>query len=124
MDEYNEDSPDSSVSDASEVLADPYCRYLLYCLYRRSTPMRLPAIADKVTVWELHAPATDHLEERLRIYMELYHDYLPLLCDLGVVEYSQADDEVSWGAAAEDVKPALKRYLQEESEELRRAEDE
>lgn len=55
--------------------------------------MSLPNLADAVTERE-HGAVADHLDERLRIYMSLYHDHVPALAEEGFVSYSQSADEV------------------------------
>lgn len=80
--------------DAAAILADSRRRYLLYCLYLYSGPMKLADIADRITIWEDDADDTDYLRERLHVYNDLYHDHLPILQDAGIVDYSQTEDMV------------------------------
>ena len=86
---------DLSQAELETFFADYRRRYALYCLFRFATPMTLPTLADRVTELEYGAPAESLLDERLCVYMSLYHDHIPLLAEAGVVEYLQKDDTVN-----------------------------
>ncbi|MBV0924079.1 hypothetical protein KTS45_07660 [Halomicroarcula limicola] len=110
--------------EIERVLADRRRRYLLYCLHLHSTPQPLPDIADQVTVWETSDPATERLDERLEIYLSLYHDHLPELVEAGVVTYRQTEDDVDWDGRVtpERLDSRLERRLCEELDALLDAE--
>lgn len=92
-----------------DLLSDQRRRYLLYCLFRYTNPLKLTTVAKCITVWELHTPAKDIPKERLRVYMSLYHDHLPKCEDAGVVTYIQAKDMIELTTVATYLKPYLKR---------------
>ncbi|WP_135306265.1 DUF7344 domain-containing protein [Haloarcula amylovorans] len=112
------------LGELETILADRRRRYLLYCLHLHSTPQSLPSIADQITVWETGDPATERLDERLEIYMSLYHDHLPELVETGVITYHQADDAVDWDGRVtpERLDSGLERRLCEELDALLEAE--
>lgn len=93
------------------LLTAPRRRYLLYCLCRSGDDARvsLPVLADRVTEWETGAPAEERLDERLRIYMSLYHDHVPPLTDAGLVAYDQEADAVGLATDAEALRAYLRR---------------
>lgn len=108
----------------STLLTDRRRRYLIYSLLLYSTPQRLPRIADQLTVWETGDPVDDRLDDRLQIYMSLYHDHLPDLIDAGVVEYRQETDTVDWATeiTPEMIGPRTRETLCDEIDELLEAE--
>lgn len=63
--------------------------------------LSLPAVADEVTERTYGAPADDHPEERLEIYMALYHDHVPTLVERGYLSYDQATDTVTLESEAD-----------------------
>lgn len=63
--------------------------------------LSLPAVADGLTERIHGAPADDHPEERLEIYMALYHDHVPPLVERGYLSYDQATDTVTLAADAD-----------------------
>ncbi|MFB6301992.1 MAG: hypothetical protein ABEH78_03935 [Haloferacaceae archaeon] len=91
-------------------------RYALRCLYARQNPVSLPDVADQVTRWEYDDPVEERLDERLHIYMSLYHDHLPVLEAAGLVRYSQAADAVELTAHA--TKPGIERAIRAEFDDL------
>lgn len=93
------------------LLAAPRRRYLLYYLCRHGEDARvsLPVIADRVTEWETGAPAEERLDERLRVYMSLYHDHVPPLADGGLVGYDQEADAVELATDADALRAYLRR---------------
>lgn len=104
------------------LLANRRCRYLLYCLYMYTTPMRLLGIADQLTVWELDDGDDDYLDHRLRLYTDLYHDHLPGLRNADLVTYEQTDDVVTLEPAAEEYRPLVERRFRSEVVEFIEAE--
>ena len=103
-------------------LAPDRRRYLLYCLYLYSNRMTLADVAEQVLVWERGNGPEDYLRERLYVYNDLYHEHLPVLCEVGLVEYDQCEDVVSLGPAASEFEPALERHLSAELGDLLHAE--
>lgn len=91
------------------LLAAPRRRYLLYCLCRCAGSVDLPTVADRVTEWETGDPAEERREERLRIYMSLYHDHVPPLVDAGLVAYDQEADAVELAADPGAIRAYLRR---------------
>lgn len=90
--------------------------------YLYANSVRLPDVAHQITVWETNEPAKDHLQDRLRIYTDLYHDHIPMLTETDVVEYSQEEDMIELGAAAEALLPTVERRFRTEVDALLRAE--
>jgi hypothetical protein len=78
-----------------ELLADRRRRYLLRCLYARSKPVPLPDVADQIIRWEYEEPVEKRLDERLHVYMALYHDHVPVLEAADLVRYRQSSDTVT-----------------------------
>ncbi|MFC7155732.1 hypothetical protein ACFQPA_09695 [Halomarina halobia] len=115
-------SEDQSDTGWEARLADRRRRYLLYCLHLYAPPLKLADVAHQLTVWETGEPADDRLDERLRIYMSLYHDHLPALIDSRLVDYRQDEDVVGPGPATERIEPLLKRALRADAADLLRAE--
>lgn len=109
-------------AEANELLAHRYRRYLLYALYLYTPPIRLPDVADQITVWETGDPSEERLDERLRIYSSLYHDHIPLLADADVVDYDQAADEVDLGPRGDRFEALAFRELSDEVADLLDAE--
>lgn len=105
-----------------DVMAHPYRRYLLYTLYLFTPPLQLADIAHQITVWETGEPADRHLDERLEVYMALYHDHLPELVDADVVDYDQRGDVVDLGPLGDRLKPVVAREFGGEVEALLEAE--
>jgi len=112
------------VDGATEILAERRRRYILYCLYMYSNPVLLPDIAHQITIWEAPDDHSVGLEQRLQTYMSLYHDHVPTLVDDGVVEYDQPEDMLELGPAADRIESQLESCLQDEIDELLRAEGE
>lgn len=99
-------------------------RYLLYCLYRYSTPLKLADVAEQVLVWEREGHPEDYLRERLHTYNDLYHQHLPVLREAGLVTYEQCDDTVRPGPALSEAESELEWYLASELGDLLSAERE
>lgn len=98
----------------AELLSHRRRRYVLYCLYAYSNPMVLADVAELITRWENDGRTDDHLRDRLRVYGDLYHDQLPVLCDADLVVYSQEEDMVDLGPAGRALEPTIEsRYAAE-----------
>ncbi|WP_226483271.1 DUF7344 domain-containing protein [Natrinema amylolyticum] len=115
-------STDLSETDIEELLAHPSRRYLLYYLHRYANPVQLADVAHQITIWKLNEPADEHLQERLQIYLALYHDHLPPLAEADVVDYAQQEDMIELGPTAEQLIPALERNFRDEVVDLLEAE--
>lgn len=89
-------------------------RYLLYCLFRDSNPVSLPRIADQAVEWRTGKPAETVVDERLEIYMTLYHDHLSGLVDDDVISYDQDKDVVELDTTADLFEPYVRQALQDE----------
>lgn len=107
-----------------ELLAHRRRRYLLYCLYLYSNPLKLADIADQLTIWGNDGPGDEYLRNRLRIYNSLYHDHLPAMQDADIVNYHQDDDMVDLGPAGKQLEPVIKEKWSAEATELLQAEAE
>ena len=105
---------DISDADLETLLDDRRRRYALYCLFRFATPMSLPTVADRVTELEYGAPAETLLDERLRVYMSLYHEHVPLLAEADIVDYHQEDDSLDLAENAASIKPQVARKASRE----------
>lgn len=103
---------------AKELLGSRLRRYSLYCLYLYANPVGLPDVADQVTEWVTGTPGEENLDERLRLYMELYHTHVPALADAGVVEYSQEEDLVELGENAPQLRPYLEQTIALDSDRI------
>lgn len=89
---------------------------MLYCLFQFNCPVTLPTVADHVTELEYGAPAESLLDDRLRVYVSLYHDYIPPLSEAGVINYSQEDDTIDLAENASAFKPQVTRKTSQEIE--------
>jgi len=93
-----------------ELAADPRRRAALRCLQARPNPVSLPDVADYVTRREYGLPPESVPDERLHVYMSLYHDHVPALEAADLVTYSQEADEVELtDRGAERVGPIVRR---------------
>ena len=89
-----EDSPWFPPDVAQLVQSDQIRLFGLYCLYVFGNPLYLPRIADHVTEWVYGESPRDLQQERLEIYMSLYHDHIPVLVKENILRYDQAKDHV------------------------------
>lgn len=118
-----ESDGDEPVDTMSSVLANQQRRYLLYCLSVYANPMRLPDIADQLTIWTGSNPADEeYSKERLHVYDSLYYNHLPVLREAGLVEYHEDEDMVELGSAMPAIKATLKPYFAREINDLLEAE--
>lgn len=117
------DSTDGNLQTAASIQTlHRYPRYLLYTLCLYSPPIHLADVADQLTLWETGDPPDQHEDERLELYMALYHDHLPDLGATGAVIYDQDADAVDWGPREECLKPVVRRSLRDEMDGLLQAE--
>ena len=70
-------------------------RHLVDCLHEFDEPISLPDLADEVAIREREVDLTDiSAEEVKEIYLSLYHNHIPKLANIGVLEYDQETDLV------------------------------
>lgn len=100
-----------------KLLADRRRRYALCCLYGRPNPVSLPDVADQITEWEYGGPVEELLDERLHVYMSLYHDHVPALEAADLVRYSQSADAVALAERATE--PRIERTVRADLADLR-----
>lgn len=106
------DDPESLATDElDDLLSSRHSRWALDGLSRFTTPVALARIAEYVTEREFGVPAEEVLDERLEIYMALYHDHLPRLAAAGLVTYHQSDDTLEFGPNAARLRPSIERAL-------------
>lgn len=103
-----------TIDECQLLLSSAPRRYLLYGLSVLTTPVSLPRVAEYVTEWTYGVPADDIPEERIRIYLRLYHNHVPRLVDAGVVTYQQDEDMLEPGANLPELEPELERLMEEE----------
>ncbi|MFB6281595.1 MAG: hypothetical protein ABEH40_06215 [Haloferacaceae archaeon] len=99
------------------LLTDRRRRYALCCLYARPNPVSLPDVADQVTEWEHGRPAEELPDERLHVYMSLYHDHVPVLVAADLIRYSQSADAVALADRATE--PRVEGPIRAELADLR-----
>lgn len=97
-----------------DLLRNRHRRYALYYLFAHRNPVSLPDVADGITRWEYREPIDDRLDERLHIYMSLYHDHVPVLEAAGLVSYSQSADTVELTERAAGIEARVERRAREE----------
>jgi hypothetical protein len=108
----------------ADVVGHRRRRYLLYCLYIYSNPIKLTDIADQLIIWAKFEVGGTQRQEWLRIYKSLYHDHLPALQDADVVRYHEEDNMVELGPVGEQLEPTLERRYKTEVTDLLEAEAE
>lgn len=111
-------------TDEENVVGHRRRRYLLYCLYIYSNPIKLTDIADQLIIWEQSEIGETQRQERLRIYESLYHDHLPALQDADVVRYHEEDNMVELGPVGEQLERILECRYKTEVTDLLEAEAE
>lgn len=105
-----------TIDQVHNLLAARQRRYLLYCLYLFANPIRLPDVAGQVSEWEYNRPENELLDERLDVYLSLYHNHVPRLSDAAVIAYSQSEDMVELGQNAAQLRPHLERAAERDLE--------
>lgn len=87
-----------------EVLSDPRRRFVLSCLSEYRTPMPLADVADELAIWEHGEPITEIPAEEVKsIYITLYHQHVPKMERLRIVEYSQEHDTLELAENSDDL---------------------
>jgi hypothetical protein len=107
-------STELSLDSTFTHLAERQRRYLLYCLFHYSNPVPLPRVADQVVEWQTGKPAEAVVDDRLEIYMDLYHDHLFDLVDDDVITYHQDEDVVALHTAADVLEPYVRQAFRDE----------
>lgn len=95
--ERSEESSPLSFDERLELLSSRYRRYTLYSLAMFTTPVSLARVADHVTELLFGVSAEEAPDERLDVYMRLYHNHIPRLADADVVVYDQREDTLDLG---------------------------
>lgn len=95
-DRWERDESEAVANDAVEtsdhdglrdVLADRGRQWILRCLETAETPMALADLADELVASVADADPTTVPDERERVYVLLYHYYLPKLAESGHVSF-------------------------------------
>lgn len=95
--EWLEDREESSadVDACLELLADRRRRLLLEVMRTYGEELTLPDAAEEVAVRETGRKVTELSAERVaNVYISLYHDHMPRLVEVGLIEYDQERDLV------------------------------
>lgn len=85
------------------ALADPRCRDVLRRLNTSRTPMALADVADAIVRRETERELTEVQVERERIYVSLYHRYVPKLIDANLVSFDVFEKRVPFRESDEVV---------------------
>lgn len=93
------------------LLATCRRRYFLYCLYLYANPMPLLDVAGQIAEWEHGEPEDELLDERMDVYISLYHNHVPKLVDADVVAYDRSEDVVERDRNADKLRPYLERVV-------------
>lgn len=79
----------AAVDDVFDALADQRRRSVLELVLRRSEPMALEELADRLLAAGHVTPTPAGANERDRLRCRLYHVDLPTLDDAGIVEFDR-----------------------------------
>ena len=91
--------PDHVLSNAFELLTNRRRRLTLRVVRTYGDDLTLADLAEEVAMREFDRGIADISAETVReVYVSLYHDHLPRLVDVGLLEYEQERDLVSPGA--------------------------
>jgi hypothetical protein len=86
------------------ILSHSRRRAVLGCLHEYNTPIALGDVADEVAIWEYDARITDILAEEVKsIYLSLYHNHIPKMTEVRLVQYSQERDAVTLTAIGSEL---------------------
>lgn len=100
--------PAGDVNEVFDALRNRWRRYALYYLEEEGEA-GLPELVSHVVAYDHGTDPDDvSIEEVQRVYLEFYHQHLPLLESIGVVEYSDDDGQVR----LLDQRDRLDRYLE------------
>jgi len=90
------DEGTETIDETLEVLSDQRSRLLLDVLTNHEQELTLPDAAEEVAQREANRSITDLSAERIaNVYISLYHDHLPKLLEVGLLEYDQERDLVA-----------------------------
>ncbi|MEF8936907.1 MAG: hypothetical protein V5A32_03045 [Halovenus sp.] len=112
----------TTTATPGELLTNRRRRYVLYCLQRYAGPVPLAEIADQITVWETGCQAEKRPKRRLQTYNSLYHEHVPTLQDVNIVDYDQEGDLVVFNRDSSQVETEIQRAYQDECVDLLGAE--
>lgn len=101
MASHDQDTPDS-LDIVVEVLSDQRRRSTLACLKKYDTSLALADLAEEVAIREYDATITEIAAGDVkRVYMSLYHQHIPKMTALDVVQYDQESDVVALNETSE-----------------------
>lgn len=90
------DPDGESLDGVFEVLASRERRFVLYTLVQSDRPAGLVELARRLAAWRRGAfPEEITPEECQETYLHLYHTHVPLLDEVGAVEYDQENGQVT-----------------------------
>jgi len=90
------DERTETIDETLEALADHRSRLLFDVLTNHERELTLPDAAEEVAQREDDRPITELSAERIaNVYISLYHDHLPKLVEVGLLEYDQERDLVA-----------------------------
>lgn len=90
------DRQPEKLDEALGVLAERRRRLTLRVVREHDESITLPDVADEVAVRENGRPLPELSGETVaEVYISIYHDHLPRLVELGLLEYDQGRDLVS-----------------------------
>lgn len=96
-----------SVDVTFDLLSHYHRRYALDCLREHGT-MSLADLVDEVAARDYGQPPGDIADhDRERVSASLYHTHIPKLAEADMVDYDQATETVTLGAAVEQATPFL-----------------
>lgn len=88
--------PPEMVDEAFQLLADRRRRLTLAVVRDHAEALTLPDVADEVAVREYDRPLSEISGETVaEVYTSIYHDHLPRLVEVGLLEYDQQRDLVA-----------------------------
>lgn len=113
-------SSQPSLDALFDALADRRRRYVLYYLaaVEDEAVLAVEDIAERVESWEREWDAAERRESvdgGRAIRVDLHHNHLPRLADVGLIEYDARTETVrKWKA------PSIERWARSEGQELQR----
>lgn len=87
-----------------DVLSNTRRRYVIAHLQTRSKPMALADVATELARWECDA-RNDRIpkDEVLPRFRALYHDHVPKMADVGVIEWNDGRNTITIGEGYEEI---------------------
>ncbi|WP_238532755.1 DUF7344 domain-containing protein [Halalkalicoccus jeotgali] len=91
-----------------DLLYNPRRRATLRLVAQRSRPLTMEDLVDRIAAAENDVPV-DKLErqQRRRVHVSLYQTHLPLLDEVGAIEYDRERTEITPGACLAELLPYL-----------------